>query len=69
MKVKVIKAFYDRTADLVLREKGTELETTDERAKELISIGFATEVEPEQAEETTEPEQKKPAKKSGKKTD
>ena len=51
MKVKVIKRFNDKTADLVTREVNDEFEVTPERAKELIAKGFA--------EETTEPKPKK----------
>lgn len=55
MKVKVIKRFYDKTADLVLRKANTEIDVTPERAKELIKKGFVEKIdnpEPKTTKET-----------------
>lgn len=41
MKVKVIHAFFDRTAGLIRREPGTELNVKKERAELLISMHLA----------------------------
>ena len=40
VKVKVIKRFYDTTAELKLREAGEELEISKDRADELISLSL-----------------------------
>ncbi len=54
MKVKVIKNFYDKTAELALREVGDVLEVDKERAEKLISMKLAEAyTEPETATETT----------------
>lgn len=46
VKVKVIKAFNDRTADLVIRKANKDvLDVTPERAEELIKKGFVEKVE------------------------
>lgn len=56
MKVKVIKNFNDKTADLVTRVAGKDvLDVSDERAKELIAKGFV--------EKVTEPDPKPKTKK------
>ena len=54
MKVKVIKQFYDKTADLVLRKVDTELEVTPKRAKELISKGFVEKIDETKPKTTKE---------------
>ena len=54
MKVRVIKQFYDKTADLVLRKVDTELEVIPERAKELISKGFVKKIEETEPKTTKE---------------
>jgi hypothetical protein len=54
MKVKVIKRFYDKTADLVLREANIELEVTPERAKELIAKGFVKKIDKTKTKTTEE---------------
>ncbi len=41
MKVKVLQDFRDRTADLVLRKAGEELEVTKDRADYLVMRGLA----------------------------
>lgn len=48
MKIKVIKDFFDRENDLVLREKGEELEAPEQRGRELIAKGFVAEVKPKE---------------------
>ena len=48
MKIKVKQNFYDRENDLVLREKGAELEVSEQRGRELIDKGFAAEVKPKE---------------------
>ena len=58
MKIKVIKNFYDREHDLVLREPGIELDVTYERAKELICKGVAEEIKPEESTEEIKPDKK-----------
>ncbi len=70
MKIKVTKQFLDKENELKPRKVGEELTVTDERAKVLISKGFAETLgnEPEQVQPETEPEQteaevKKPAQK------
>ena len=52
MKIKVIQNFYDRENDLVLREKGAELEVSEQRGRELIAKGFAAEVKPKEEKKT-----------------
>ena len=44
--------FYARESDLVLREKGAELEVSEQRGKELIAKGFAAEVKPKEEKKT-----------------
>lgn len=48
MKIKVLKPFYDRTADLALRRKGDVLEVSEQRGRELTDGGFAEEVKPKE---------------------
>ena len=55
MKIKVKQNFYDRENDLALREKGAEMEVSEQRGRELIDKGFAAEVKPKE-EKKTEPE-------------
>lgn len=52
MKIKVKQNFYDRENDLALREKGAELEVSEQRGKELIAKGFAAEVKPKEEKKT-----------------
>ena len=40
VKVRVIKSFYDRSADMVLRKEGSEFEADGGRATELKNLGF-----------------------------
>ena len=40
MKIKVKQNFYDRENDLALREKGAEMEVSEQRGRELIAKGF-----------------------------
>lgn len=42
LRVRVLQEFYDRTADLVLRKAGEDIEVPKERAEYLITHGFAT---------------------------
>ena len=53
MKVKVIKDFNDRTADLVTRKAGKDvLDVTPERAEELIKKGFVEKVDESEPKKT-----------------
>ena len=54
MKVKVIKRFYDKTADLVLRKANEEIDVTPERAKELIAKGFVKKIDETKSKTTKE---------------
>ena len=54
MKVKVIKRFYDKTADLALRKANEEIEVTPERAKELIAKGFVKKIDETKSKTTKE---------------
>ena len=68
IKVKVVKEFRDRTADLELRKKDTVLTVSEERAKKLIGLGFVEVVKTpneDKASEATEAELKKRASKKG----
>ena len=56
MKVKVLQDFRDRTADLVLREAGEELEVTKDRAELLMGRGLVERI-------------REPAKKTAKKAE
>ena len=56
MKVRVIKSFYDRSADMVLRKEGSEFEADGGRATELKNLGF---VEPVPKPEKPEKPEKK----------
>ena len=48
MKVRVITSFNDKTEGLINRPINEVFECSDERAKELISLGYAERVEDEQ---------------------
>lgn len=50
LKVRAIRDFKDRTADLKLRKTGEILEVTEERAKKLAGLGLVI-MEPEKKEE------------------
>lgn len=52
MKIKVKQNFYDRENDLALREKGAEMEVSEQRGRELINKGFAAEVKPKEEKKT-----------------
>ena len=52
MKIKVKQNFYDRENDLALREKGAEMEVSEQRGRELIAKGFAAEVKPKEEKKT-----------------
>lgn len=54
MKVKVIKRFNDKTADLVTRKVGDELDLDTERAKELITKGFVEKIDESKPKKTKE---------------
>ena len=45
MKIKVIKAFFDKENDMIRRKVNDTLEVSEERGEELISKGFAIEIE------------------------
>ena len=45
MKIRVIKDFYDKENDLVLRRAGTILEAGEDRADQLIGLGLAVRAE------------------------
>lgn len=62
--VKVIEAFRDREADLILRKKDEVLTVSEERAKKLIGLGLVKVVE----EKTETPAELEPKKRSTKKT-
>lgn len=59
MKIKVKQDFYDREKDLVLCKKGTEIEVPEQRGKELIEKGFASEVKPKEEEKEQKTEDEK----------
>ena len=50
MKVKVIKTFIDREADMTHRKIGEEFEADEKRAKYLEALGFVKAVEPEKTD-------------------
>lgn len=72
VKVKVVKAFRDRTADMVLRKEDEVLTVSEERAKLLSDLGFVeleTTVESEAvevSEEGAEKQQEVPKKRNSK---
>ena len=45
VKIKVIKAFFDKEKDMIRRKVNDTLEVSDERGKYLISNGFAIKFE------------------------
>ena len=59
VKVRVIKSFYDRSADMVLRKEGSEFEADGGRATELKNLGFVEPLpKPEKTEKPEKPEKK-----------
>lgn len=50
MKVKVVKSFNDKTADLVTRVVDDEFDVTEQRAEELIKGGYVEKVEEKEQE-------------------
>ena len=56
MKVKVVKSFNDKTADLVTRVVDDEFDVTEQRAEELIKGGYVEKVEDDSALNQTPPE-------------
>lgn len=54
MKIKVTRAFRDKTADMKLRNIGEVFEATPERAKELITAKFAAEVKEKENSKNTD---------------
>jgi hypothetical protein len=70
MKVEVIVKFKDLTADGVIREPGTILDVSEERADKLLGMGLAKIVEDTTEEPTEEPAeepQEAPVKKTARK--
>ena len=53
MKVKVIKAFIDREADMTHRKIGEEFEADEKRAKYLEALKFVKAVEPKKSTKKT----------------
>lgn len=58
MKVKVIKDFIDREADMKHRKIGEEFEADDQRAKYLEALNFVKTVEPKKSTKKTTEETK-----------
>jgi len=54
MKVKVVEAFKDKTADLISRKKDEIMDVTDARAAELIALGKVVAVEGEDPDNESE---------------
>lgn len=51
VKVRVVKEFRDRTADLQLRKKGETLTVSEERAKKLEDLGYTEVIQEEPLQE------------------
>ena len=60
MKVRVIRDFYDKANDEVLRKAGDEMVISQERYDEILSVGdFVEEIKEESKEETKKSTKKK----------